>query len=84
MTQGREGICFKRFKKQEFVGLGLACGETAQGRCGGRQGCKACCLHKTTHRKSMHLLQVGHRFASVLGGASDLGLLLESPGDPGD
>lgn len=26
MTQGREGICFKRFKKQEFVGLGLALG----------------------------------------------------------
>ena len=27
----------------------------------------------------MHLLQVGHRFASVLSGASDLGLLLEWP-----
>ena len=49
-------------------------------KCGGRQGCEACCLHEITLRKSMHLLQVGHRFASVLGGASDLGLLLEWPG----
>ena len=49
-------------------------------KCGGRQGCEACCLHEITRRKSMHLLQVGHRFASVLGGASDLGLLLEWPG----
>lgn len=32
----------------------------------------------------MGLLQVGRRFAFMLGGASDLGLLLESPGDPGD
>lgn len=32
----------------------------------------------------MGLLQAGHRSASTLGGASDLGLLLESPGDPGD
>ena len=32
----------------------------------------------------MGLLQVGRRFAFMLGGAPDLGLLLESPGDPGD
>lgn len=31
----------------------------------------------------MDLLQAGHRFASMLGGASDLGLLV-GPGDPGD
>lgn len=28
----------------------------------------------------IHLLQMGHRFASMLGGASDLGLPLEWPG----
>ena len=37
-SRERRDLFQERFKKQEFVGLGLACGETAQGRCGGRRG----------------------------------------------